>query len=372
MPKRVLAIFAGTTQTPGACELYRVTMPFYTVGQQSSQWVMRWTWFSEIARDFGNRGVNAIFDLIAQNDVFVFPRMFFQEDKSKEMVAFLYSAIRANNKRIVYEVDDDYTNIHRTVVDGDAMTPARWADAVTVSTPYLGELMRQHTGRPVYVLPNCIAPDLWCAGTAPERTEMTQNKVIIALTGSLTHHRDWQVLETVMPRILDENPNVYFIMMGFHPSYLEGLPQTAYLPGMRYENYASIIRGSDIVLAPIDPTDGFNAYKSPIKAIEGMGAQRLLEGQAMGAAVIATDNPVYRLAIKNDKTGLLVAHTPEAWYNAISTLVRRPEYRTDLQRGAYRWVYRHHDITQEWKQWAFAYSGILSSPLILCIHTQAT
>lgn len=362
MPTRVLAIFAGESRLPGACEIYRITMPLYVMGQESDDWVVGWTWFSEIAREFDRDGVNAVLNLIANHDLFIFPRLFFQDEKSKELLAFLFSMIRTAGKRIVYEVDDDYSNQHRKVVDGDALTPAAWADAITVTTPMLGRMMQQKTKRPVYMLPNCIDPGLWALGTEPDRGESFGDKIVISLTGSSTHNQDWRVLETVMPLVLAENPNVHFVVMGYHPSYLKGLPNTSYLEGMSYQNYAQVIRGSDIILAPVDPNDGFNNYKSPIKAVEGMAARRVVANRSGGAAVIATDNPVYRLAIKDGKTGLMVSHTAVSWYNAITSLVRNTDLRTELQIKGHAWVYKTHDISAEWKRWAAAYRTILSKP----------
>ncbi len=112
------------------------------------------------------------------------------------------------------------------------------------------------------------------------------------------------------------------LLGGFHPPYFAGLQGIEYIPPVDYTTYSQIIRGCDIVLAPLDPTDEFNNHKSPIKAVEGMGASRYLDGREAGAAVIATKGTVYSPAIQDGKTGLLIEQTEETWYNAIELLIK--------------------------------------------------
>jgi glycosyltransferase involved in cell wall biosynthesis len=359
---RVITIYMGAVRNPGACEIYRGDMPMHFLGQQPG-WAASWTWFGDLWEQYRKRGAAAWQDVIEQNDIFVFPRVYIPDEPSKQALAAFYSLLRLAGKRIVYETDDDYTNEHRPVVDGDSLTPARWSDAITVTTPYLADLMKKRTKRPVYVLPNCIDPALWRDGCAPERHETMKDTVLIGLTGSATHYGDWQVLAPVLRELMDANPNSHLIVMGFHPDYLSNLPRTTYLPGYTYTRYAQVIRGCDIILAPVNPSDPFNMGKSPIKAVEGQAAQRLLDnGYPAGAAVIATDNPIYRLAVKHGKTGLLVQHTPEAWRDAVQALITCTELRHELQVKGFQSVYRHYDITKEWTQWAKAYRRILAAP----------
>lgn len=132
------------------------------------------------------------------------------------------------------------------------------------------------------------------------------------------------------------------------------------MQGSDYLTYAQRVRQSDIVLAPVDPYDGFNMGKSAIKATEGMGAVRKSQNQFCGAAVIATDNPVYNLAIRNGYDGLLVKHTPEAWFDAMDTLLTDRVMRQRIQMNAYTtaWKKGKADASRNWKLWADAYSAI--------------
>jgi glycosyltransferase involved in cell wall biosynthesis len=268
------------------------------------------------------------------------------------------------NKRIVYEVDDDLTNKYRdfsTVGVKHALKIASWTDAVTVTTPYLAQLMKDGTKRPQYVLPNMLDPDIWDIPV-----EYTGDpEITILLSGSMSHMEDWKVLETVLPRIAENEYDypVKIHIAGFTPDYLRDIPHSVRIPGVPYQTYVNLVKDADIVLAPVDPKDGFNLSKSPIKVIEGMGATRLLSnGELGGAACIATRTPVYELAIKNGENGLLVEHTPDAWYQAIDRMVRDHQARLSFQANGGKWAWSHHNIHKEWIRWDKAYRKILKSP----------
>jgi glycosyltransferase involved in cell wall biosynthesis len=148
--------------------------------------------------------------------------------------------------------------------------------------------------------------------------------------------------------------------MGLHLDALGDHPQITRLGWSEYTVYSQVIRGCDIILAPVLPDDGFNISKSPIKAVEGQAAERKVNGTSTGAAVIATNNPVYRLAIQDQDNGLLVSHTERAWYGAIKTLVEQDHTRVRLQDRGYKSAWKRFDITKEWKQWSVAYNTALS------------
>lgn len=342
---------------PGGCEIYRGNMPLTFLREQG--WNAQWFYKDELLKFHLQLG-EAMLDQMANTfDVFVIPRMYAPEGVSAEPFVKMIRYLKARGKKVVYEVDDDLTNEHRQVIPGDAMVIAKEADVITASTPYLADLMQSKTGLKTYILPNMISPTLW-RGSHVERT-LTDDQVLIGLTGSRTHHEDWRVLETVIPRILDEFPNVHFLLGGYHPYYFDGLPRTERIPPINYLEYAQMVKACDIILAPVIPDDPFNQSKSPIKVIEGMGAERKIKGMKAGAACVATDNAVYRLAIKHGVNGLLAQHTPESWYEQIVRLITDVPYRHRLQRKGYDWVWQHHNMAVGWRKWANTYSEILAS-----------
>lgn len=355
MKMRIVALIMGFRKVEmGGCEIYRITMPYSEIAKHGH--VTGWAFLGDLVAESDRRGRWIWNKLIDSYDVFIFPRVFLTGEQGREGFEFLFNGIRSAGKKIVYEVDDDYSNEYRKVLDGDAIGLAAMCDAVTVSTPALAERMTKLTGLPSYVLPNCLHADVW--DTPYHRTVLT-DKITIGLSGSPTHYRDWEVLKDVLPRILSENPNVQLVLTGFVPDYLDNLPQTEYVPHLPYDQYAQIIKNCDMILAPLND-DKFNLCKSPIKVLEGMAARRESPtGGKIGAACIASQHPVYQLAIQDGYNGLLVEHTPDAWYNALTKLIHDEPLRRKLQRSAYKWVWKNHDIASRWQDWAQAYRQIL-------------
>ncbi len=352
--------FGKQSAAPGACEIYRSNMPLYYLSQRKG-WQAQWRWFDEIFSQFRLYGPSAWVKLFAQTDIMLLPRAIAPHPDALRALKAFIDLVHELGKHVVYEVDDDFTGDYRDVGTQGAMDIAGMCDAVTVTTDYLARLMRERSGRPTYVLPNSVAPAPW-RWELPYRRVLDPTKITIGLTGSETHKNDWEVLRDVLPQIAEKHENVQVLLGGFHPDYLADMPRTVRHPGVRYEEYAELIKECDIVLAPVLPEDRFNASKSPIKVIEGMAATRMLQGSPAGAACIATHNHVYGQAIVNDLNGLLVDHTPDAWFGAIDRLVSDTPTRQRIQWRGHKWVWKHHNIERTWSLWAAAYDKIRKQP----------
>lgn len=358
MKKRnALYLYMGQRSQMGGVNLYRISTPANAIKEYSDSWDVAYCSFADVS--YRGHQLSAFF---SQFDLVIFPRLFFPAGtRFQEELAKIIRLLRALDIRIAYETDDDYTNDDRIVIDGDATEIMRWCDGLIVTQHLLGQKLQKRSGRPYYICPNSIQPVIW-DNSHVESFRRTE-KVTILLSGSETHYEDWRVLERVMPAILASyGDTVVFYVMGYHPDYLMDLPHTAYLPAMTYVEYAQVVRASDIILAPVVPDDGFNLGKSPIKAIEGMGASRIVNGTIAGGAVVATDNPVYRLAVRHNKTGLLVNHTATDWHCAIESLILDAELRHRLQHGAYAHAWKHYNYEKTWVKWVRAFNRIVDNP----------
>ena len=266
---------------------------------------------------------------------------------------------------VVLEYDDDYFTDSRDLKyeHYDLFYELlSLVDAITVSTDYLAKIARKYApGKPVYVLENTITWEEWQGhdhmGLVPE------DQLVLGLTGSPTHGDDWYVLKDVIPRVLKEHGNVTFAICGWTPEYFEELvdkhERAVFWPPAIYEEYASIIRQCDITLCPVKPDDVFNLGKSAIKAIEGLAAGRKLPNGKMGGSVPITSKLYYYQRVTGGyKRGLSVDHTPEAWYDAITTLVTNDELRMRLAQRGRGWVYKNRSIERYWQQWWAAYREI--------------
>lgn len=362
---RVLAIHSGKRLKSGPCEFYRVTMPFSHLRKhwEAADWIT----FTEFHASYERRANideevgDAYLDAFVQSyDLFVLARITIRDTiDAYESARYLIQKIRKAGKKVIYEIDDDYTNLHRMVASGDAITLASWCDAITVTTPHLANTMHRMTGRPIHVVPNMLDPAFW---DEPSEVKLSEGKVRIVLSGSTTHSKDWEVLQKPFEELAEEFEHLRILIGGYHPKYLENVKNIEFVPALEYPKYAHLIKNADIILAPLIPNDEFNMHKSPIKAVEGMGATRLVDGKKAGAAVIATDCEVYRLAITNGDNGFLVEHTPEAWKNAMRELIVNTEKRKAFQFAGYKTVDKRFSLETGWSEWARAYLKILQNP----------
>jgi glycosyltransferase involved in cell wall biosynthesis len=356
--KRGLYIYMGKKEQLSGVELYRISFPCHHINQYSPDWSMDWTSLSDIEV----RGWELV-AYLERYDLFVFPRFFFPTGSPfKKEFAKIISLIRKMGKRIAYETDDDYTNEHRFIMDGDAVEIMRWSDALIVTQQYLGQKLAARSGRPYHICPNSLVPSAW---KNPELAPLPKqdDKLAILLSGSPTHERDWAVTAEPLRRLMETHGDKAELWVaGYCPDYLKDLPNTQILAGRAYPEYVRLVRSADIVLAPVLPDDKFNMGKSPIKAVEGMGALRDLGGAEAGAAVIATDNPIYRLAIKNGKSGIVVKHNAVEWYQALERVVLNDEVRRSLQVNGYRAAWQNFDASKTWLEWTRAFDTILRKP----------
>ncbi len=357
MERKVAILYVGEPRPPGGCEIYRGNMPAYYLGKNNG-WNASWMYYVDIQRKVGQRGVMGMLNFFRQFDLLVFPRFYADTESAKDRIAELFTVIKRLGVKIAYEVDDDFTNQYREVLPkgASAIEVARLCDAITVTTPHLGRLMERETGLPCYVLPNMLDPELWDVPLKEKQDDLVR----IGLTGSQTHYNDWIVLKDALPQIMGKHGNVRLILGAFHPDYFSLLPHTDYLPAMPYAQYAQIVKQFDIVLAPLNPEDRFNLSKSEIKTTEGMGACRIVEGQRCGGAVIATDHPVYRRGV-NPRTGILVPHEPDAWFDAMDRMISDRKARLEYQINGYRWVWKNRNIAKGWVSWDRAYRKILAN-----------
>ena len=380
-----LAIHLRDDGVMGGCEQYRIRIPFEQIRKRVPDSIMDWAPMGKVRQWAGSAKEVKPTDY----DMWLLPRhrpLPYGVDGTLEYEdiptplrnslegkgilqgkAHLLDMVRLAKEKqcIVLEYDDDHWGArdlgYMEYVDL-AIELLSLADAITVTTPYMRKTVQRYApGVPVYILPNCVVFDEWQG--LDRWSRWPKDYVVLALTGSITHYEDWKVLENVLPRVMKENGNVALILQGFIPDYFEHLPyrfpHRVYADKMfrDYPEYPGIIRQADIVLCPVDPEDRFNLAKSGIKAVEGFAAGRpLSNGRTGGAAVIASPLPYYRRVVGN--RSVVTNHTPEAWYEAITLMVRDADRREDAQAKGRKWVYKNRSIERQWGLWWNAYREI--------------
>jgi len=346
----VLAIL-GPIDRIGAVEVYRITAPLTHLHNQN-RYQCHWMPVTGV-KELLERKDSSVF----HHDIVILHKVLTDNEESGKK---LIESLRTFGARVIYETDDDYSGIYRPA---DTTKPGTWngyirnVDAVTVSTSYLGKLAHKASGKPVHVCPNSINVD-WYAGVSRKARDIYPDNLTFMVCGTQTHGGDWRVLETVIPHIVNDHPNVTFLAGGFCPEYLDDLVE--YLPGVQYTEYPSMLRQADVLLCPLDPDDRFNWSKSNVKALEGWAAERQGPNGPIGCAVIATRGKSYNGTVQNRNNGLLVNHTPEAWERAIRQLIEDSDLRIKLAKKGLKDVRKKYDSAKNWVYWDRAYRSILS------------
>lgn len=385
----VLAIHLRDDGFMDGCNQYRFRIPFEELRRRVQGGIFDWAPLGKV-REWAGMDRSQVPSRVKPTDydMFLLPRFRptpYQEGEFENMDPVIRSAVEQLGIQLtgkshmidlmrvlrgtvmtVLEYDDDYfTNSRDLGYDLYELFYdfLKEVDAFTVSTDYLRKLVQRHApGKPVFILPNCVDWDEW---QDHHRWEMIpDDHVVLGLTGSSTHYEDWKVLETVLPRILKEHGNVIYLSGAYLPDYLEPL-QDQYpdrviaWPAVEYEEYPAVVRQADIVLCPVVPTDPFNFGKSALKAVEGLAASRVLPNGQLGGGVPVT-SPLfyYQRVTGGGKRGLTVPHTPEGWYDGITTLIKNQDMRMRLAQKGRGWVRKHRAIDQQWHLWWAAYQEI--------------
>jgi len=120
-------------------------------------------------------------------------------------------------------------------------------------------------------------------------------------------------------------------------SILEQIPDAQVLSMQPFHEWLRVLSGSTVVACPLGP--GYDESRSWIKA---------LEASLAGAAWVASDRGVY----DDMEGGILVEDTPDAWEEAMMTLLTDADYRDELTEQGKIWAWRQglQDHLDEWEE----------------------
>ncbi|MEZ5575141.1 MAG: glycosyltransferase [Candidatus Competibacteraceae bacterium] len=248
---------------------------------------------------------------------------------------------------LILEIDDDLLNLHHKTgheagypVDSlDALELlARQADRIVVSSPLLGETLRQYNPNIVCV-PNALDETVWLSGE-PGRflqppAPPSETPIRILYMGTRTHEHDLNVVKTAFQRLQGEyGSRLVLDVVGGIPDHVDSFGVRVKPEGIdprsdAYTDFVHWIRRTNrwhFGIIPLELTP-FNRQKSYIK---------FLDYSALGLASICSDIEPYRAVVRHGENGLLVNNDTEAWYAAIKTLIEDSTLRTRLAAKAFQ------------------------------------
>lgn len=208
------------------------------------------------------------------------------------------------------------------------------ADIVTVTTPYLGKIMRKYRPKgTIAVLPNLIDMSRW------KPMKKNRSKYIrIGWSGGAAHYQDIYLIREAIWHILDKYPQVKFVFKGAEfPSIFPGkYRKRVEWVHWHYDvnTYPLDIRDMrvDIAICPVID-DPFNRSKSELK---------WLEFSAMKVPCVCSDT-TYGRAVAHGKTGM-VANNTKQWIEYLSLLIENEQLRKEIADKAYTRVKNYHGV----------------------------
>ncbi len=282
--------------------------------------------------------------------------MVMQRADQAETIALSLAIREQSNCPIVFEIDDNIYDVstsspsYRYWYPGSPLFEIAElfmsnVDALTVSTPELVDAYK-HLNPNIYVLPNCQDPDDWEGIERPT----PEDKLVIGWAGSNTHYDDLHMIRRVIKKILRNNPNVVFRVIGSLPDFLEGVPGVEFrrdVVGVRKWPAKLAELNFDIGLAPVVDRP-FNRSKSNIK---------WQEYAMLGIPTVASNIGAYK-EIQSGVTGF-TADSEAGWLAHIQYLINNPELADSVGEQAKQYVLDNHNIQKNIGAWESVYEQII-------------
>jgi len=291
------------------------------------------------------------------SDYFQTDVMVFQRASDYIHLQCMYKAQDAGVK-VIYELDDDLFQVPLSFgPSGERFSrhPVREtikrflkdADAVTVSTPFLGQQMRRHTSKPMYVVGNGVDVDHW------QREVPGKEHLTIGWMASGTHKQDAPIIKEALVRVMAQHPEVHITLIGFPDlrdlAGLEPFADRVNIAGWQgSEQLPEYMSYFDIGLAPLVDTP-FNKSKSGIKAMQYW---------ANRTPVVCSPLPPYDLV--TDRENGLFANSPDEWYSALCSLVEDDTLRKSLGENGLATLLREHEMKVIVKDWLGVFQSLIT------------
>jgi glycosyltransferase involved in cell wall biosynthesis len=293
-----------------------------------------------------------------QHDLFICSR------PGPGMCEFLLHCLKAG-KQVIVDMDDDFNSIPKSNPAypwigpgaGDGLYLKKLAE-VLGSVQCITYASKELANR--YKLPGVYIPNYWDEENElwyGEPLPLGRTKTTIGWSGTNTHHEDFALCEQSIHDVLKSHSDVNlmisndFDLYGRFSDVAEG--QKVFIPGLSYDEYPTIYRYIDIMVAPLKD-DFFNRAKSDVK---------LMECGARGIPWVASALPVF----EEWGAGGIIAGRPGSdvgWAEALNSLVENSELRTQLGQEGCRAAKERMSNVMYIRNWRPLIDGMLrNSPI---------
>lgn len=218
-------------------------------------------------------------------------------------------------------------------------------DIVLVATKFLGEKAKIFHPD-VRLIKNALNVEFIEAASilvANEDQRQDNNVTIAYLSGSSSHDRDFQLVESDLLKLLRERPQVKILLAGSlqYSSEFEVFgDRFEYRKFMPYAELQKLFTQIDINLVPLETEQDFCQAKSELKYIEA---------GAFGVPSVVSPTLIHQQLISHDVNGRLVEDND--WYGAIDGLIVNEELRKMLGAEARKQVLQHYSAERRMEDW---------------------
>ena len=292
-------------------------------------------------------------------DLVIIDRLW-RPDVSLPLVQELVNRIRLRGTRVLYSLDDNYFDLSmfedaRPVSE---ILPVvsfllHQADAVLVTTPILRQRLLEFNQN-IHVLHNQLDERLLVPRYPSNKIlRLDQKRLVIGYMGTFTHDEDFKLVLPALKSIHQRYPGqIEFQVVGVvnkeqTKKELQELPIRYIYPRPEENEYPLFMLWFtghiqwDIAISPLESTP-FNNCKSDIK---------FLDYASLGAAGIFSQSPAYLSTVQHHKNGWLAENSPEAWEEALDSLINDSTLRLNIAQDATRYLYTHRTLAQHAVDW---------------------
>lgn len=289
---------------------------------------------------------------------------------NNEKVQSVVKLARAADVPLVYDIDDiiflpEYLNNFCQVIQEDKPEMIDYyrkehesfheaflsCDYATASTPFIAEKMEAE-GRQAFVIHNGLnKAQLRIAGRVKKPKGAV--RYVGYLSGSNTHNIDFLQAAKALDRIVKENSDVKFRVVG----YLDEGAMTSDLAKnteiacfMPWKKLMARSASNYLNIAPLDIANPFCHAKSELK---------FYEAAILGIPTVASPTDTFKRCIENGVNGMLATDSTE-WYNALSMLLNNQELYDQVVESGRAYAFSHYSPEAIADEAMSAYEKIIS------------
>jgi glycosyltransferase involved in cell wall biosynthesis len=257
-------------------------------------------------------------------------------------------------KKTVYYTDDHFLGLPKDSELGKVFLQSPYketyirflknAQLVRVPSKYFAKLIQKEYrphGKGIVYFTGCVDFSLFDGLKKPVRKD---DKIVIGYEGGAKANAFKPVIPVLKQLLKEYGQRLQLEFYGYIPPELKGLPQVVTKAGgTSYREFMKMLyrSGWDIGIAPLSDTLIYRCKSN----------NKFREYAACGVPGIYSNSPAYSSSVSHRKTGYIVSHTKEGWYQGLKEMIDNPKLRQTISSQATKVARRQFTIAACAKNW---------------------